>query len=84
MGPGQLPFEPCPRAGPDALKPGTRPDVSGPLAQAFFTWGLASNFTFSKVQDFNSADLQISFERVIMEMGVLLMALMEPWLMLYH
>ncbi|XVF68331.1 hypothetical protein PTKIN_Ptkin10aG0196400 [Pterospermum kingtungense] len=45
-----------------AVKPGTRPDVSGPLAKAFFTWGLASNFTFSEVQDFNSADLKISFE----------------------
>ncbi|XVF68335.1 hypothetical protein PTKIN_Ptkin10aG0196800 [Pterospermum kingtungense] len=37
------------------------PNVSGLLAQAFFTWGLASNFTFSEVQDFNSADLKISF-----------------------
>ncbi|XVF68330.1 hypothetical protein PTKIN_Ptkin10aG0196300 [Pterospermum kingtungense] len=45
-----------------AMAPGTPADVPSAVAQALFTWGLETNFTFSEVQDFNSADLRISFE----------------------
>ena len=45
-----------------ALAPGTRTDASGPVAQAFSTWASVTNFTFIEVQDYNNADLQISFQ----------------------
>ena len=45
-----------------AFAPGTRADASGHVAQAISTWASVTKFTFSEVQDYNNADLKISFQ----------------------
>ncbi|XVF00504.1 hypothetical protein REPUB_Repub04eG0006800 [Reevesia pubescens] len=45
-----------------AFPAGTRTDVNGPVALAFSKWASVTNFTFSEVQDYDNADLKISFQ----------------------
>lgn len=45
-----------------ALRPGTRADAVTPVAKAFQTWAANTQFKFSKIEDFQKADIKISFE----------------------
>lgn len=45
-----------------ALRPGTRADATDPVAKAFQTWAAKSQFRFSTTNDYENADIKISFE----------------------
>ncbi|GLT57788.1 hypothetical protein SLA2020_307370 [Shorea laevis] len=46
-----------------ALSPGTRADAIEPVVRAFRTWAANTHFTFTQTQDYQNADLKVSFAR---------------------
>ncbi|XVF60402.1 hypothetical protein PTKIN_Ptkin08bG0042900 [Pterospermum kingtungense] len=45
-----------------AFLPGTRDDAISPVAKAFQTWAANTHFSFSRTEDYDNADIRISFQ----------------------